>query len=148
MIRRNDIVTPYLEHSLLAARILAALNELQAQRKSAFADSALDQAVTFFGSMLEGSANAKSRQVSERSYDCALAFGEAIEVIDRLDVTPAEKDEPARFVQVLHDKVLNLRNEKVPNPQDVHMLAEFFRLLRDVALLGEAQVYERVSYGE
>ncbi len=148
MIRRSEIMPAALEHSLLAARILAGLNELEANRRTAFGESALDSAVEFFDSILQGNSYTRNREVAERSYECALAFGEAIEVIDKLQVTPDEKSEPARFVQVLHDKALNIRRQQGGDLNDLKVLASFFQVLRDIALVGDAQIYERVSYGE
>jgi hypothetical protein len=148
MIRRSEIVPAALEHSLLAARILAGLNELEANRRTPFAESALDSAVEFFDSILKGSSFTRNREVAERSYECALAFGEAIQVIDRLPVTPDEKNEPARFVQLLHDKAVSIRKQPPADQNDLKVLASFFQLLRDIALVGDPQVYERVSYGE
>jgi hypothetical protein len=150
MYRTRDVITPSLDHALLATRVMAALQQLDNPQPSPLIAGAIDDAVRFLQNIIEGKRYTERREVSENSYESALAYGEAIRAIELL---PEPTDAAARLsvTDVVGERLKAARAISQQQPVDrdaVSELLKFFSLVRDVAMKSDPKPIETLSFSE
>ena len=150
MIRTKEIIPASLDHALLATRVLAALSQLDNPHPSPLIDGAVEEAVSFLKNIIQGKRYTSGRTVDDSSYECALAYGEAIRAVDLLPipVAPATKSDVMVFVKecLIAAEAIS-RNEAV-DKKSVSNLTEFFRLVRDITMRLDRKPIELLTVPE
>lgn len=147
MIRSREVIPPHLQHAMIATRIVAALEGYQGPNSTAGIKPALCDAVTFLDKILEGEKCTEGLLLSETSYESALAYGEAMRVLDESPAGWAALGD--EFLQIVHSlrRVVDdiSGHERPVPPESLNALKTFFRYIRDVALSSEERPLEKVA---
>jgi hypothetical protein len=150
MIRTKEVIPPSLDHAMLATRVLASLNQLEHPHPSPLVDGAMEDAVRFLRSVIEGKRYTAGREVNENSYECSLAYGEAIRAVDLLPTRSASaaKSDIMGFVEeCLHSAEAISRRQTVQK-ESIDELTAFFKVVRDVTLRFDRKPIELVNAPE
>jgi hypothetical protein len=150
MIRTKEVIPTSLDHAMLATRVLASLNQIENPHPSPLIDGAMEDAVRFLKCIIDGKRYTAGREVNENSYECSLAYGEAIRAVELLptpNASSAKADIIAFVVACLQSAEAISRKQKV-DKDSVDELMAFFRLVRDVTLRLDRKPIELVSAPE
>jgi hypothetical protein len=148
MNRTREVIPPSLDHALMATRVLAALNQLENPHPSPLIAGAMDDAVRFLNSIIKGKEYASELKVAENSYECTLAYGEAIRAVDMLprpSGAASKSDDVMKLVNECLQAANALSQKKNVDKQQVSKLSVFFNLVREVSLRLDRKPIEIVS---
>jgi hypothetical protein len=145
MLRTREVIPIPLEHALLATRVLAVLYAGGETHNTPLLVGALDDASTFLNNIIEGKQFTKTRAVSQSSFDCALAYGEAINVFESLPKQKETSVEVGDFVKRLLDTAQSIKSGRSVEREEVESLIEFFNRVRHFALQANKKPIETVS---
>ena len=142
MIHPREVLPAPLQHALLASRVLVGLAQLDTHRTPAV-EAALDDAILFLGAIRKGESYTKQREIAHRSYECALAYGEAIRAIEKLPQTkPGGR--ASEIIDQIETALKRLREHEVADPAELENVKTFFRLVREVTIASEQRPIERI----
>lgn len=148
MNRTREVIPPSLDHALMATRVLAALHQLEDPRPSPLIAGAMDDAVRFLKNIIKGKQYTSDLKVAENSYECTLAYGEAIRAVDMLpsnEGSAAKSDNVMRLVTGCLKAAEALSQEQSVDKQSISDLTKFFNLVREVSLRIDRKPIEMVS---
>jgi hypothetical protein len=143
MIRTREVIPPPLDHALLATRVLAALNQLENPRPSPLIEGAIDDAVLFLNNIIKGKQYTSELKVAENSYECTLAYGEAIRAVELLPVAEGvavRSDKVMAFVGECLTSAKAISQKRTVNKKAVSDLSSFFTF-DGVSLRFDPQTY-------
>ncbi len=142
MIRSREVITPSLEHALVANRVLAALasNDLNSEETQ----EAINDGLGFLKSMITGKEATTSRSVAADSYRAALAYGEGLRAFELVAIQGGGNTEPTVYLNALIDTASALSKRGHVDQTAIEGFTSFFKTVRDIAFAsGQLQV-ERV----
>jgi hypothetical protein len=130
MLQSREIFPTSLEHALLANRIMSVLKEVARGKDVPGKTEALEDALKFLRFIEKGRKSTEAREVSEDSYQAALAYGEAIKA---LEILP-ERTDVGKFLGYLIDVLTKLHDNKAVEQPAFESVSMFFRGVRDITL--------------
>src|SRR4029077_6238939 len=135
MIHSREVFPSSLDHALLANRVVLVIDKIRKNENTADKEEALNDAVDFLDFIMKGRTFANTREVSENSYQAALAYGEAMKAIEQLpnDQRKSEGD-AARVLQNLMNFASELKEHGAASELQLQALSNFFRLVRDITI--------------
>jgi hypothetical protein len=150
MNRTREVIPPSLDHALMATRVLAVLNQLENPRPSPLIEGAMEDAVRFLRNIIKGKEFTDKLRVAvaENSYECALAYGEAIRAVDLLPApagTQANADRVMIFVRECLKSAEAISQKRPIDQAAVKELNMFFKFVREVSLRVDRKPIEMVS---
>jgi hypothetical protein len=151
MNRTREVIPPSLDHALMATRVLAALNQLENPRPSPLIAGAMDDAVRFLNNIIKGERYTSELKVAENSYECTLAYGEAIKAVDMLPTAQGKGTRSEHVIELVTECLQAaeaLSKKEVVDKQSVANLTSFFGLVREVSLRLDRKPIETVSISE
>ena len=149
MIRSREVFPTFLEHALLANRVLEVLKQEDIGEEEK--RKAMDQAIRFIDVVLQGKLFTEKREVSERSYQAALAYGEAIKAVSEMRKGGNRNKKGQgfdKFLQELRHITEALRDNKQVDKDARNALCLFFSSMRDIAFSARTRTIERLQMVE
>jgi len=147
MIHSREVFANSLDHALLANRVVLALDKIQTSGAAANEQEALNDAVNFLELIQKGKDFTSTREISEDSYQAALAYGEAIKAIEQLPPEERKADgDSARVLQNLMSFASALRESRTVSEGDLQALTGFFRRVRDITISAGDRKSEIVKF--
>ena len=145
MVRTREVIPAPLEHALLATRVLAVLYAPEKAHNTPILESTLDDAAKFLRNIIEGRKYTKERLISHKSFEYALAYGEAIRAIEMLPKQEKLRGEVSELLSGLLQTTESFKAGKEVAPERRELLKMFFTHLRKIAANADAKPIEIVS---
>lgn len=144
MIHSRELFSPTMEYALLANRVVSALMMKETDHQERL--QALDEAARFIETMLKAEDFGRSLQISDDSYNSALAYSEGIQALKFVLPGPVEREgpNPTQLVNDLLSTARKLHQGEGVSDAAQEQLALFFKSVRDSSLESGDLVVERV----
>jgi len=148
MVESREILPTSLDHALLANRVVSVLSQVVRGRHVPDKTSAMDEALRFLRFIEKGKRSTENREVSQDSYEAALAYGEAIRALGLQLPPPEPTTDFGEFLDRLIGITIELRDDKEVDKTEVDSLAKFFKTVRDITFGSRQARIEIVKFTE